>query len=73
MASSERAARVARACREDPLLLRLLVQKKGKGEANPRFVEDFKTLADVLIQEMVKMDVVEMVSECLLVDDIVLI
>lgn len=62
MVSSERAARVARACRQDPHLFRLLVEKKEEGEANPRFVEDFKTLADVLIQEMVKMDVVEMVS-----------
>lgn len=59
--SSEKAARVARVCREDPLLFRLLVQKKRKGEANPRFVEDFKTLADVLVQELVKRDVVDTV------------
>ncbi|CAG9863153.1 unnamed protein product [Phyllotreta striolata] len=54
---SEKAANIARACREDEHLFQLLVQKKNSNEANPRFVEDFKTLADVLIQEMVKHDI----------------
>nr|CAH7717482.1 unnamed protein product [Callosobruchus chinensis] len=51
---SEKAANIARACRADQHLFGLLVQQKKKDEANPRFVEDFKTLADVLIQEMVR-------------------
>ncbi|XP_060516681.1 inositol polyphosphate 1-phosphatase [Cylas formicarius] len=56
---SEKAANIARRIREDELLFRLLVEKKDNDEANPRFVEDFKTLADVLIQEMVKHDIKE--------------
>ncbi|CAH0553501.1 unnamed protein product [Brassicogethes aeneus] len=54
---SEKAANVARICRQDHHLFQLLVQKKKTDESNPRFVEDFKTLADVLIQEMVKHDI----------------
>lgn len=54
---SEKAANIARVCRKDEHLFDLLVQKKKTAEANPRFVEDFKTLADVLIQEMVKHDI----------------
>lgn len=54
---SEKAANVARICRQDKHLFELLVQKKKASEANPRFVDDFKTLADVLIQEMVKHDI----------------
>lgn len=57
LAASEKAANVARRCRGDEHLFGLLVQRKGAGEGNPRFVEDFKTLADVLIQEAVKRDV----------------
>ncbi|KAG5882006.1 hypothetical protein JTB14_035293 [Gonioctena quinquepunctata] len=53
---SEKAANIARVCRKDEHLFDLLVQKKEES-ANPRFVEDFKTLADVLIQEMVKHDI----------------
>ncbi|XP_022911286.1 inositol polyphosphate 1-phosphatase [Onthophagus taurus] len=54
---SEKAANIARTCRQNQHLFKLLVQEKGTDEANPRFVDDFKTLADVLIQEMVKHDV----------------
>ncbi|KAJ8942293.1 hypothetical protein NQ318_005611 [Aromia moschata] len=54
---SEKAANIARVCRQNEHLFELLVQKKKVDEANPRFVEDFKTLADVLIQEMVKHDI----------------
>lgn len=54
---SEKAANIARVCRQDEHLFQLLVQKKKSDEANPRFVEDFKTLADVLIQEMVRHDI----------------
>ncbi|CAB3386120.1 Hypothetical predicted protein [Cloeon dipterum] len=51
---SEKAANIARACRREVQLFRLLVQEKSNEEKNQRFVQDFKTLADVLIQETVK-------------------
>jgi inositol polyphosphate 1-phosphatase len=51
---SEKAANIARACRREAQLFRLLVQEKSNEEKNQRFVQDFKTLADVLIQETVK-------------------
>ncbi|XP_055851090.1 inositol polyphosphate 1-phosphatase [Episyrphus balteatus] len=51
---TERAANIARACRANADLLALLIQEKSSDEANPRFVHDFKTLADVLIQETVR-------------------
>lgn len=51
---SEKAARVARLIRKDEHLFKLLVEQKKPDEANPRFVDDFKTLADVLIQQMIK-------------------
>lgn len=59
---SEKAANIARACRRNEHLFSLLIQKKKRDEANPRFVDDFKTLADVLIQEMVKHDIKMQVS-----------
>ncbi|XP_003743854.1 inositol polyphosphate 1-phosphatase [Galendromus occidentalis] len=51
---SERAARIARECRSEKELFELLVQEKTGKERNTRFLHDFKTLADVFIQEMVK-------------------
>lgn len=54
---SEKAANIARSCRQEECLFNLLIQEKGSGEANPRFVQDFKTLADVLIQETVKYEI----------------
>ncbi|XP_063223592.1 inositol polyphosphate 1-phosphatase [Bacillus rossius redtenbacheri] len=54
---SEKAANIARACRQNQHLFKLLVQEKKSDEKNPRFVQDFKTLADVLIQETVKHDI----------------
>lgn len=51
--SAEKAANIARKCREDKNLLSLLIQEKTADEANARFVHDFKTLADVLIQETI--------------------
>ncbi|KAL1453052.1 hypothetical protein WDU94_007228 [Cyamophila willieti] len=51
---SEKAANIARVCRQDQHLLRLLTQEKGEEDKNKRFDADFKTLADVLIQEVVK-------------------
>ncbi|XP_075231555.1 inositol polyphosphate 1-phosphatase [Lycorma delicatula] len=56
---SEKAANIARAVREESHLLSLLVQEKKEGEKNPRFAHDFKTLADVLVQEVVKHDLGE--------------
>ncbi|KAF6206845.1 hypothetical protein GE061_018081 [Apolygus lucorum] len=49
-----KAGRIAKACREDEHLLSLLVQEKKESEKNPRFLHDFKTLADVLVQEVIK-------------------
>ncbi|XP_037953979.1 inositol polyphosphate 1-phosphatase-like [Teleopsis dalmanni] len=55
--ASEKAANIARICRSNEQLLSLLVQEKSGTEANARFEHDFKTLADVLIQETIKHDV----------------
>ncbi|XP_012268787.2 inositol polyphosphate 1-phosphatase [Athalia rosae] len=54
---SEKAANIARVCRQNNHLFKLLVQEKSQDEKNPRFVQDFKTLADVLIQETIKHDI----------------
>lgn len=64
--ASERAANIARKCREDEHLFKLLIEEKSEDEANPRFVQDFKTLADVLIQETLKHDIGNQVNrnEC---------
>lgn len=59
---SEKAGNIARLCRENEDIFGLLVAEKARDEANPRFVRDFKTLADVLIQEMVRHDVGKAVS-----------
>ncbi|KAL7288220.1 hypothetical protein TKK_0017768 [Trichogramma kaykai] len=54
---SEKAANIARVCRQDKALFALLVQEKSAAEKNPRFFQDFKTLADVLIQETIRHDI----------------
>lgn len=54
---SEKAANIARVCRQDKALFALLVQEKSAQEKNPRFFQDFKTLADVLIQETIRHDI----------------
>ncbi|XP_017084580.2 inositol polyphosphate 1-phosphatase [Drosophila eugracilis] len=54
---AEKAANIARTCRSNEELLGLLVQEKKGSEANERFEHDFKTLADVLIQETIKHEV----------------
>ncbi|GBP16201.1 Inositol polyphosphate 1-phosphatase [Eumeta japonica] len=65
--ASEKAANIARICRSNEQLLKLLVQEKTNDEANSRFEHDFKTLADVLIQETIKHDVgAEDTADCLL-------
>ncbi|XP_013101786.2 inositol polyphosphate 1-phosphatase [Stomoxys calcitrans] len=55
--AAEKAANIARICRSNKALLSLLVQEKKGDDANARFEHDFKTLADVLIQETIKYDV----------------
>ncbi|XP_030767826.1 inositol polyphosphate 1-phosphatase isoform X2 [Sitophilus oryzae] len=55
--ASEKAANIARILRQNDRLLNILTEQKDSSEANPKFHEDFKTLADVLIQEMVRHDV----------------
>ncbi|KAK4289633.1 hypothetical protein Pmani_037413 [Petrolisthes manimaculis] len=51
---SEQAGEIARAVRQEPQLFSLLVEEKGEEEKNQRFTHDFKTLADVLIQEALR-------------------
>ncbi|XP_004674900.1 PREDICTED: inositol polyphosphate 1-phosphatase [Condylura cristata] len=51
---SERAANIARACRQQEALFQLLIEEKKEGEKNKKFTVDFKTLADVLVQEVIK-------------------
>ena len=53
---AQKGAHIASIVRSDEQLLELLVQEKSTKEKNPRFVHDFKTLADVVIQEMVRHD-----------------
>ena len=57
---SEKAANLARACRSDAKLFELLVEEKTGDAKNAKFVQDFKTLADVLIQETVRHDLSKM-------------
>ncbi|KAM6308086.1 LOW QUALITY PROTEIN: inositol polyphosphate 1-phosphatase [Podargus strigoides] len=54
--ASEKAAHVARLCRSEEPLFALLVAEKTGPDRNRRFLRDFKTLADVLIQEVIKHD-----------------
>ena len=61
---SERAAIIARRCREEKALFQLLVEEK-KGEENTKLVgQDFKTLADVLVQETIRSRLGEQVGKC---------
>lgn len=60
---SEKAASIARLCRSDQQLFALLVEEKKEDEANKRFLNDFKTLSDVLIQETIKHDIGKLVKE----------
>jgi len=54
--SAEKAANLARVIRAEETLFELLVQEKKGDQSNKRFVHDFKTLTDVLIQETVRHD-----------------
>ncbi|XP_007944521.1 inositol polyphosphate 1-phosphatase [Orycteropus afer afer] len=51
---AEKAANIARACRQQEALFQLLIEEKKEGEKNKKFTVDFKTLADVLVQEVIK-------------------
>ncbi|XP_071962005.1 inositol polyphosphate 1-phosphatase-like [Antedon mediterranea] len=53
---SEKAANLARVVRAEQSLFELLVQEKTGEDKNKRFIQDFKTLGDVLIQEMIRHD-----------------
>ncbi|KAL6433896.1 hypothetical protein ACFW04_005839 [Cataglyphis niger] len=55
--ASEKAANIARTCRQKEALFQLLIQEKSLEEKSPRFFQDFKTLADVLIQETIRHDI----------------
>jgi len=55
--AAEKAAHIARICRQEEVLFQLLVEEKKGDAKNTNFVHDFKTLADVLIQETIKHNV----------------
>ncbi|XP_048345656.1 inositol polyphosphate 1-phosphatase [Sphaerodactylus townsendi] len=57
LAASEKAANIAQLCRQEEALFSLLIEEKRGADKNKKFVQDFKTLADVLIQEVIKHDV----------------
>ena len=59
---SEKAANIARIIRREKSLFDLLVEEKTGDSKNKRFVQDFKTLADVLVQEVVTHDLGQRVS-----------
>ena len=63
ISGSEKAANIARMIRSEKELFDLLVEEKtdSKEGKNERFVHDFKTLADVLIQESLKHDISKVV------------
>ncbi|XP_044160012.1 inositol polyphosphate 1-phosphatase [Bufo gargarizans] len=56
LCASEKAACIARACRQEEALFQLLIEEKKEEEKNKKFLTDFKTLADVLVQEVIKHD-----------------
>ena len=61
---SEKAANVARLVRSEKSLFELLVEEKTGDSKNKRFVQDFKTLADVLVQETIRHDLGKQVGNC---------
>ena len=61
VALSEKAANLARIIRSEKALFELLVEEKTGEQKNKRFVRDFKTLGDVLIQEMIRHDIAQQV------------
>lgn len=61
--ASEKSANIARVCRKNEELFKLLIEEKSGSEKNERFLHDFKTLADVVIQETIKHDVGKLFPE----------
>ena len=59
---SEKSANIARRMRSEHALFQLLVEEKTGDSKNKRFIEDFKTLGDVLVQETVRHDLEEQVG-----------
>ncbi|EMP31015.1 Inositol polyphosphate 1-phosphatase [Chelonia mydas] len=55
--ASEKSARIPQLCRQEEALFQLLIEEKTGTDKNKKFVQDCKTLADVLIQEVIKHDV----------------
>lgn len=53
--ASEKAANIARSCRQEETLFSLLIEEKKND--NRKVSADFKTLADVLVQEVIKHDI----------------
>jgi len=62
ISSCQKANNIAVCCRREPELLSLLTQEKVGGEKNSKFDHDFKTLADVLIQETVRFELSQLSS-----------
>lgn len=60
---SEKAAHLAWLIRAEKSLFALLVEEKTGDAKNKRFVQDFKTLADVLVQETIKHDLGKQVKK----------
>lgn len=69
--ASEKAANIARLCRQNEHLFPLLIEEKPAEESNPRFIKDFKTLADVLIQQTIRYDVGNLVCIQILLKSII--
>ncbi|XP_048474960.1 inositol polyphosphate 1-phosphatase-like [Rhincodon typus] len=61
--ASEKSANIARACKREEELFQLLIEEKKGPDKNKKFVQDFKTLADVIIQEVIKNDIAEKFPE----------
>ena len=61
IALSAKAARVACTMRSERALFELLVEEKTGDSKNKRFVQDFKTLGDVLVQEVVRHEITQRV------------
>ena len=51
---AERVSTITRLIRSEQNLFKILVEEKEDKSKNEKFVHDFKTLADVLIQQIVK-------------------
>ncbi|CAG5130796.1 unnamed protein product [Candidula unifasciata] len=60
---AEKASLIAKIIRKEKPLVDLLIEEKSGLEKNSRFFQDFKTLADVLIQETVRHYISQQVPE----------